>query len=217
MNKTTILFQGDSITDGARGRDDDKNHILGHSYAYIAAATLGFSRPDIDLEFINKGVSGNTSADIYSRWQMDTLNYRPDIISILAGINDVGQAARSPKDCIFYRYPTNMRLMLKESLQINPDVKFMLIEPFYLDSGNFDKELLDFRTAYLERIQGDLKAIADEFDAVFVPLQKRFEAAQKTKPANYWIWDSVHPTYAGHGLIANAWLEAFDNLQIKTN
>lgn len=91
-----ILFQGDSITDGSRGRDEDPNHILGHSYAYIAAAKLAYENPayenpEKNLEFINKGNSGDTSADLYARWQRNALNLKPDYISILIGTNDISQ------------------------------------------------------------------------------------------------------------------------------
>ena len=36
----TIVFQGDSITDGNRGRNSDPNHIHGHGYQYILASEI---------------------------------------------------------------------------------------------------------------------------------------------------------------------------------
>lgn len=38
---STILFQGDSITDGGRSRNEDLNHVLGHGYAYLISSRLG--------------------------------------------------------------------------------------------------------------------------------------------------------------------------------
>src|ERR1700722_19445810 len=83
-----ILFQGDSITDGNRGRSADPNHILGHGYVFIIAAKFGAAFPEEKLEFFNRGVSGNTVLDLEKRWQKDTLDLKPDVLSILIGVND---------------------------------------------------------------------------------------------------------------------------------
>lgn len=84
-----ILFQGDSITDGNRGRDEDPNHILGHSYAYIIGGKLGNERAEENLVFYNRGVSGDRISDLYARWNEDAISLQPDIISILIGVNDI--------------------------------------------------------------------------------------------------------------------------------
>ena len=86
--RARILFQGDSITDGNRGRNSDPNHILGHGYVFLIAARWGAAYPEKDWTFLNRGVSGNTVADLSSRWQADTLDLQPDLLSILVGVND---------------------------------------------------------------------------------------------------------------------------------
>src|SRR3954463_6527239 len=83
-----ILFQGDSITDGNRGRNADPNHILGHGYVFLIAARHGAEFPAKKLDFINRGVSGDTVSDLERRWQKDALDLKPDILSILIGVND---------------------------------------------------------------------------------------------------------------------------------
>src|SRR3954453_13824130 len=85
-----ILFQGDSITDGNRGRSADPNHILGHGYAFIIAAKFGAAFAPLNLEFINRGVSGNTVLGLQKRWPADTIALKPDVLSVLIGINDQG-------------------------------------------------------------------------------------------------------------------------------
>ena len=77
------MFQGDSITDGNRGRSPDPNHILGHGYAFIIAAKHGALFPESKLEFFNRGVSGNTVLDLEKRWQKDTLDLKPDVLALL--------------------------------------------------------------------------------------------------------------------------------------
>ena len=54
----TVLFQGDSITDGNRGRTADPNHILGHGYVFSIASRYGAAYPELGLGFVNRGVSG---------------------------------------------------------------------------------------------------------------------------------------------------------------
>jgi lysophospholipase L1-like esterase len=88
VSKTRILFQGDSITDMARGRGTDPNHILGHSYVFLLAAKYGAAFPELELDFVNRGIGGNTVLDLEKRWQKDTLHLKPDLLSILIGVND---------------------------------------------------------------------------------------------------------------------------------
>lgn len=90
-NGLTILFQGDSITDGARTRNKDWNHIMGHGYAYLIASRLWFDYPKEDLMFFNRGISGNKVKDLLERWQKDTIDLKPDMLSILIGVNDVSR------------------------------------------------------------------------------------------------------------------------------
>lgn len=87
-NNTRILFQGDSITDGKRDRGSDPNHMLGHGYVYIIASKYGNAFPTLNLKFINRGISGNRIIDLAGRWKQDTIDVKPDILSILIGIND---------------------------------------------------------------------------------------------------------------------------------
>ena len=72
-----VLFQGDSITDGNRGRDLDPNHVMGHGYQFIVGARLHADNLDRHIQTFNRGVSGNRVADLYGRWLEDTINLRP--------------------------------------------------------------------------------------------------------------------------------------------
>lgn len=207
MDKCTILFQGDSITDGNRGRTDDPNHILGHSYAYIAASEIGYKYADKNYNFINKGVSGDTADDLYARWQDDCIKHEPDIISILVGINDAAKEIEDTNDIACTDYESTLRLIIEKTTKHLSNTKLILIEPFILDTGNKEKEEYQKLLENIQIKQNIVCNLAKEYDALFIPLQDRFNKVIKIKPASYWIWDSVHPTYAGHGLIANAWLE----------
>ena len=89
-----VLFQGDSITDMARGRTADPNHILGHSYVFLIAAKQGAAYPEQAVTFINRGVGGNEVGNLATRWDADAIDLKPDVLSILIGVNDVGHSLR---------------------------------------------------------------------------------------------------------------------------
>ena len=81
-----ILFQGDSITGGNRGRNTDPNHILGHGYQALISSRYGADLPERHLTFMNRGISGNTVSALTRRWQTDTIDLKPDVLSILIGV-----------------------------------------------------------------------------------------------------------------------------------
>ena len=124
-----ILFQGDSITDGNRGRNQDPNHILGHGYAFLIAAKYGAAAPELNLTFLNRGVSGNTINDLAKRWQKETLDLKPTLLSVLVGINDTS------RDLPLDQFEKEYDRLLTEAKESNPKLRLVLGEPFTLPSG----------------------------------------------------------------------------------
>jgi len=195
-----ILFQGDSITDGNRGRSADPNHILGHGYCFIIAAKYGAAHPERKLTFMNRGISGNTVLDLQGRWQKDTLDLKPDVLSILIGINDGGNR-KVPPD----QYGQVYDKLLTEAKAANPNVKLVLCEPFYLPKGGHRPD--DARDQDVKERQKIVAGLARKHGAALVRLQRVFDEACQRAPAEYWIWDGVHPTYSGHQLFADEWVK----------
>jgi len=183
-----ILFQGDSITDGNRGRTADPNHILGHGYAFIIAAKYGAAFPDLKLDFLNRGISGNTVLDLESRWQKDVLDLKPDVLSILIGINDNYRGV--PLD----QYERVYDKLLAQTKAANPAVKLVLCEPFHTAPDEM-----------LKKRQAVVAQLAKKYGAAFVRFQPVFDKVVKNAAPDYWIWDGVHPTYRGHQLMADEW------------
>lgn len=193
-----ILFQGDSITDGNRGRNADPNHVLGHGYCFIIAAHYGARFPERQLTFLNRGVSGNRVPDLAARWQRDTLDLKSDILSILIGINDSGHV---PLD----QYEQGYEALLVAAETANPKIRLVLCEPFYLPkSGKLED---DERGRDVKLRQAIVARLAVKHHAALVKFQPIFEAACQRAPAEYWIWDAVHPTYSGHQLMAEEWVK----------
>ncbi len=193
-----VLFQGDSITDGTRGRSADPNHILGHGYAFIIAAKYGAAYADRDLTFINKGISGNKVTDLAGRWKEDTLALKPDVLSILIGINDVGHVSLEDFESVYDQ-------LLIETRAANPEIRLVLCEPFILPMGS-PKEGWGEKIEDLRKRREVVKELAKKHHAAFVPFQKAFDDACKRAPAEHWIWDGIHPTYSGHQIMADEWV-----------
>lgn len=186
-----ILFQGDSITDGNRGRSADPNHILGHGYAFITAARHGAAFPEAKLDFANRGVSGNTVLDLQKRWKPDTLDLKPDLLSVLIGVND--QSKNVPLEVFEKTYDQ----LLTEARAANPNLKLVLCEPFL-------KPGLPADDTFRQR-QAIVAKLAEKHAAALVRFQPVFDEAAKRAPPDYWVWDRVHPTYRGHQLMADEW------------
>ena len=194
-----ILFQGDSITDGNRGRSADPNHILGHGYQFIVAAKYGAKLADRHLVFLNRGISGNRVTDLAHRWQTDTIDLKPDILSILIGINDLGRGV-STED-----YEQQYDQLLADTRKALPDVRLVLGEPFGLPVGRKAAEADKYRADLAVR-QAVVTRLGAKYHAPVVHFQKTFDDAVKRAPADYWIWDGVHPTYPGHQWMAEEWI-----------
>jgi lysophospholipase L1-like esterase len=187
-----ILFQGDSITDGNRGRSLDPNHILGHGYAFIIAARHGAAFPERKLDFFNRGVSGNTVLNLELRWAKDTLALKPDLLSVMIGVNDNG------KGVALEAYETTYDKILTDARAQNPKLKIVLMEPFVRHPGKPVPEGIVARQAIVAKL-------AQKHGAALVQLQKLFDDAATKTADDYWVWDSVHPTYRGHQLMADEW------------
>lgn len=204
---SVILFQGDSITDGNRGRDTDPNHIMGHGYQFSVASRWGAEYPEKELQFFNRAISGNKVIDLEARWQKDTLDLKPSILSILVGVNDSTSVLYDWKPVVPVEdYERVYRQLLDQTKAALPEVLLVLCEPFVLPVAHVKKDWDKYHADITQR-QAIVKKFAQEYNAVFVPFQEVFTKACGKAPASYWIWDGVHPTVAGHELMAKRWMK----------
>ena len=201
-----ILFQGDSITDA--GRDYRNYYDLGWGYPRYAAENLRALFPEKELEFIDLGISGNRTDQLFDRLYPDAIALKPDIISILIGVNDVwhrfgvNRIATSDEQIAL-----NYRSILKE-LRAKTDAKIVMIAPYVLDNEDFTpiKEAL-------VSVQGIIRELAKEFADVYIPLDEYFKEALKTQPSpRYYSDDGVHPNENGARFIAKIYADAVKDL-----
>ncbi len=199
-----VLFQGDSITDMGRGRTEDPNHLLGHGYAFLIAASQAAAYPERRVIFINRGIGGNTSTDMAVRWQADALDFRPDVLSILIGVNDVGHKLRDNQPFSVKDYEATYEKLLSDTFVAIPNAKLILGEPFYA-LGKGTVAHIDQWPKAIQEEDEVVDRLALKYHAAVVHYPKMFQEAFKRAPVDYWIWDGVHPTYAGQQLMANEW------------
>lgn len=205
--QSVILFQGDSITDGSRVRTEDHCNNMGHSYPYRIAGRLGLELAERKPRFINRGVSGHRVSDLYARWNEDAIALKPDILSILIGVNDAWRIMNQLPEGAADRFESGYRHLLDITKEFLPNTGLVLCEPFILNTGA-TAESWEGWQALLSKYQAAVRGLAQEYGAVFVPLQEPFNAACSRAEASYWLHDGVHPSAAGHELIANEWLKA---------
>lgn len=203
-----ILFEGDSITDCGKNATCGSRLSIGQGYAMLVTAKLSAENPG-KYDFVNDGISGSRVVDIYSRIKKGCWNYEPDVISILVGINDVWHEINESNGVELDRYKNVYSMYVEDTLKRLPDVKMMLMTPFVLKGSATEENWDIFYNGAAERA-AVVEEIAKKYNQIFIPLQDKFEEAEKLYPQPYWIADGVHPTPAGHQIIANAWLEAFD-------
>lgn len=206
MKNIKILFQGDSITDA--GRDRRNYHNMGQGYPKYASAYIADAHSDVDFEFINFGISGNRTSELFDRLYPDAINFQPDIISILIGVNDIWHRYNTvPVKTTDAQLALNYRCILEE-LKRSTNAKIVMIAPYVLDD-----ETKDYLRPDLARILPIIEGLAAEFADVYIPLNKIFDEAMKTQSApKYYSDDGVHPNANGAEFIGKVYAEAVEPL-----
>jgi lysophospholipase L1-like esterase len=203
---SVVLFQGDSITDAGRDRKGglpNQSPGLGRGYPYLLGGALLADYPELQLKVYNRGISGHKVPDLAARWQEDTIDLKPSILSILVGVNDIWHKLNGRYDGTVEDYASGYRALLERTLQALPGVRVVVCEPFVLRCGAINDSWFpefDQRRAVAQRL-------ADELSLRFVPFQTMFDEAAQKAPPQYWAGDGVHPTLAGHALMAKKWRE----------
>jgi lysophospholipase L1-like esterase len=208
MQNNIILFQGDSITDSGRNKEDNSYNnarVLGSGYPMLTGAALLEKHASLNLKIFNKGISGNKVYQLAERWDKDCLEIKPDVLSILIGVNDIWHKLNGQYNGTVEIYRNDYIALLERTKKALPEVKLIICEPFAVRGvkavdDKWYPEFYDYQKA--------ARDIATQFSATFISYQKIYDEAQKHAPGAYWTGDGVHPTLAGAQLMAQAWLAA---------
>ena len=201
-----IVFQGDSITDA--GRDKRNYHDMGNGYPKFTAEKLTEMFPNLDFEFINQGIGGNRTCQLFDRLYPDAIAFEPDIITVLIGVNDIWHRYGAGKiETTDEQIETNYRAILSR-LKKQTNAKIVMLAPYLLDSKSVDHMRDD-----LERVLIIERKLADEFADAFVSLDILFAEAVKTQPEPlFYSNDGVHPNQNGAQFIAKHLVDAISKL-----
>jgi lysophospholipase L1-like esterase len=207
-SKLRILFQGDSITDAFRKpKELNRAFQLGNGYVFLIGANLSLRFAANPIELINRGNSGERVQELLLRWQEDAVDLKPDVLSLLAGVNFAISRRLIGREETIETFVQCYRRLLDPLREQNPDMRFILMEPFVLEAGEVTRawreDLAEPRAVIAE--------LSEEYGAIHLPLQQIFDEATQLAPPSYWAHDGIHATEAGFQLIANSWLEAVDN------
>lgn len=196
-----MLFIGDSITDA--GRRNEASAPFGTGYVKMLVDLTTAKYPERRIDFVNRGIGGNTVLDLQRRWQTDVIDEEPTWLSVMIGINDVHrcyrQAEEEPDPDTYARVYEELLADAAES--VGP--KMVLIEPFYLCSDPAH-DISKMLVPYLDTVH----RLAGKFDALLVPVHQAFQGALAVREDSLWSNDNVHPFPEGHAFIALEWLKA---------
>lgn len=209
MNSKKVLFQGDSITDAGRVRDINADTVKQLGEGYVKLISEKFEKDKKDYKIYNRGVSGDTSVLLHSRLKSDIIDIKPDILSILIGVNDVWRICDSNSGVGIEEYTKNYDDLLKQVCEALPNIKIILLEPFVVD-GSGVKDYYNEFASTLKPYQKAVLELSKKYNTEFIPLQSEFNNVLKTHSVSYLIGDGVHPTQEGHKLIAERLLEVFE-------
>lgn len=196
-----VLFQGDSITDA--GRVPQGPEGMGNGYALLTSAWISAAHPERKIQFINRGISGNRVIDLQGRWKVDCLDLKPAWVSILIGVNDTWRRYDSNDLTTADSFEGGYRDILNQ-VRDQLKAKIILMEPFLLHISDKIKEMREDLDQKIEVVH----RLAKDYNAKLVPLDQLFQEACKYREPVFWAGDGVHPTWPGHALMTQAWIEA---------
>ena len=210
-----ILFQGDSITDCGRDREDF--YGMGDGYPHLVRASLGADYPN-EFEFVNRGISGNRIVDLYARIKQDFINLKPDYASIYIGVNDTWHEIDGNNGVETEKFEKIYIMLIDEILAACPGIKLMIISPYVIEGPATCST--DEAPDRFERFKNDVaqkaavaKRMAEKYGLPLVELQPAFDDACTKAASVHWAGDGVHPTLFGHEIIKRLWIKAFETIK----
>ena len=227
----TVLFQGDSITDAGRDRKTagiaNDMLALGNGYAWLAAAGLlvqhgaaDEAAPDAEhtasnsgLRVFNRGISGHKVLQLDHRWQRDCVDLKPDVLSILIGVNDIWHTKNGKYNSTPAIYEKDYDALLERTRNELPNVRLVVCEPFVTRCGSID----DSWFPEFDEYRAAARRLADKHHATFVAFQTMFDKAAKIASPAHWAGDGVHPSNAGKAMMAHTWLTTFNHAHLHAH
>lgn len=203
-----LLFFGDSLTDMHRNFDTSVDNFTsyGSGYVFDIAAQLMYEKPGF-YKVLNRGISGNKVTDLYDRYLTDVVNEKPDILTILIGVNDVWHEIYHHNGTPINVFESKYLEIIKDIKNKLPNTKIILMEPFFTHGEATNERFSEFEKVldYAKIV----KQIAEKTNSIFIPLQQDFDEKVNNGENPQILYDGVHTNPGGAHLIALKWLETF--------
>ena len=193
-NQKIVCF-GDSITETARTRNI--YYPGGSGYFNIIKSKVETFYIDYNVEMINKGIGGNKTGDLVNRLERDVLAEKPDVVTMLIGINDLWHPYDAGDVIDFDQIEKNYRYLV-ETIRSN-NIRLVVMTPFLFPTNNHFVGLMDSFYKLLSIIRSLIKEYNLEHIDLYPILQKYAEIGGNASITK----DGVHPTQLGHGIIAH--------------
>jgi lysophospholipase L1-like esterase len=202
-----LLFIGDSVTDCGRARPvgQGSRTALGDGYVAEVDAVLASLKPNPSIRVLNTGVGGDTVRNLALRWESDAIALKPDWLSVMVGINDVWRqfSGRESEAVMPDEYLQVYDSLVTRTL---PRLKgLVLMSPYVVDERTGDP-----MRRRMDEYGALVKGLAAKLGAAFVDTQAAFDAALAGRDYTELAADRIHPTAAGHTVLAAAFLRAID-------
>lgn len=206
-NDTTLVMIGDSVTDAGRARPVayNRKEELGKGYPSLVDALLIACCPQLRMRIINVGTSGNTSKQLLERWESDVMDFHPDYVSCMIGINDIWRQMDNPqlpeRHVEYEEFMRNYEQMISRTVN---EVKAMFVISCCFVEPNKNDEM----RALADKYNAGAKALCEKYGAIYVDAQAAFDEGLKYHHSSYYTWDRVHPQLSGHLMIAREFVKA---------
>ncbi len=199
-----ILFQGDSITDAGRNRL--RRHALA-GYTKKTAEILKSRHPG-KFTFFNRGISGNRTKNLLARYNRHFVRIRPDVVTVMIGINDVWRKYDRNSPTSPEQYAANLTKLFTD-IKKDTGAKIVVLSP-YLTSGTDGR---------WEVMRGDVdifiavcKEVAEMCADIYINTDIPMNEANAVTPHELISIDGVHPQEKGQEILANLLADAIESL-----
>ena len=187
-----IAFFGDSITQaGAKPG----------GYCRLIGEAIVQKRPELGVEIVYAGISGNKVPDLEKRLDRDVLSKSPTVVFIYIGINDVWHSTRG-KGTPKFQFETGLRRLIRKISDTN--AKIVLCTPSVIGEKNDGTNPLD---AMLEEYAQISRKVATDTDVTLCELRESFldhlkDNNPENKRSGILTRDGVHLSIDGNRFVA---------------
>lgn len=189
-----VLFQGDSVTDCHRNRDDDNS--LGNSYVKLINEEL----KKYNIKVFNKAISGNRVDNLLERFDNDFKAINPDYIFLLIGVNDTWHGfPNSKKNEIFYQEYDLLLSRIKNEM----NCEVIILEPFIIGTKD---DIVCMKKDLLDKVL-IIRKLCRKYNHKLITFENRFSEIMVDQDESLYSIEGIHPCELGYKIMKDIILE----------